>query len=127
MPCIPMEPVDAPKAIAVTLLLRRLMPLQLTLVELADIIGKQASSSKLQAPTRNFRLWRFKYANLAGFVSGTAPGQKLLDRHSVLRQGEAPLQLDTVRARTLGGDYKQIRMCTWCLGGSAAVVHFCRD
>ena len=42
---------NTPLAIAITLHLHKLMPLQLTLVRLAGIMGKLASSSELQAPS----------------------------------------------------------------------------
>ena len=85
---------------------------------LAGVIDKLASLSELQAPSLNFTLIKVMYADIASLVSKIAPVQKPLDRLSVLRQGEAPLQLHASRARTLGGELKQFRTCTWCLEGS---------
>ena len=114
MPCTLMKPFNMPQAIAVTLLLRRLMPLQLTLVRLAGIIGKLASSSELQAPSLNRPGSK---SRMHTTQASSAEVQKLPGRPCVVKQGEAPLQLDAVRARTLKGDCEQIRTCTLCLGG----------
>lgn len=57
------------------------------------------------------------YVVIVKFVSEIAPVQKVLDKQSVLGQGEAPLQQKTVSFQTLRRDWKQIKTSAWCLEG----------